>query len=121
MATVAADWLRFEDTRFTATSFSRAWVAAVATYGVGDVVTTLALVYFSDVHTEANPVVRQSIEAFGGGGFLGLKLLVMYACLGASLWAGLRDDDPWMFYGPPYLLALVGLFTTLHNLALLAG
>lgn len=119
MATAESDWLTLENTPFDEVSFSRVWLLAVATYGVGDVVTTIALVYFSDVHTEANPVIRQAIIAFGGGGFLGLKLLVIYACIGVSLWAGLSDEDRLMFYGPPVLLAGIGLYTTVHNLGLL--
>lgn len=121
MSTTQASWFTLEDTPFDEVSFSRVWLLAVATYGVGDVVTTIALVYFSDLHTEANPVIRQAIMAFGGGGFLGLKLLVIYACIGVSIWAGLGDEDRLMFYGPPLLLAAFGAFTTWHNLGLLFG
>jgi len=124
MATADASWLDFDGgladaSLFDEVSFSRMWLLAVATYGVGDVVTTIALVYFSPLHTEANPVIRQAIMAFGGGGFLGLKLLVIYACIGISLWAGVGDEDRLMFYAPPILLALVGLYTTVHNLGIL--
>lgn len=119
MATADANWLSFENTSFDEVSFSRVWLLALTTYGVGDVVTTIALVYFSDLHTEANPVIRQAIMAFGGGGFLGLKLLIIYVCIGVSLWAGVGDDDRLMFYAPPLLLALVGAYTTIHNLDLL--
>jgi len=121
MATAQANWLTLEGASFDEVSFSRVWLVALATYGVGDVVTTIALVYFSDLHTEANPVIRQAIMAFGGGGFLGLKLLVIYTCIGVSLWAGVGDDDRLMFYAPPLLLALVGAYTTAHNLGLLLG
>lgn len=119
MATAEAGWLDLEDSPFDEVSFSRVWLLALATYGVGDVVTTIALVYFSDLHTEANPVIRQAIMAFGGGGFLGLKLLVIYLCIGVSLWAGLGEDDRLMFYAPPLLLAAFGLYTTAVNLNLL--
>lgn len=119
MAIGQADWLTFEGTPFEEVSFSRVWLLAAGTYGVGDIVTTIALVYFSPLHTEANPVIREAIMAFGGGGFLGLKLLVMYACIGISLWAGVGDEDRLMFYAPPALLTLVGLYTTAHNLSLL--
>ena len=121
MSTTGWSWFTLEESPFDEVSFSRAWLLAIATYGVGDVVTTIALVYFSDLHTEANPVIRQAIMAFGGGGFLGLKLLVIYVCIGISLWAGLADEDRLMFYGPPLLLALLGLYTTVHNLGLLIG
>jgi len=121
MAPVEADWLTLEGTRFDEVSFSRVWLAALATYGVGDVVTTIAIVSFSDLHVEGNPVVPEAIAAFGGGGFLGLKLLVIYGCLGVSLRVGVGDDDRVLFYGPPLFLALVGAFTTVHNLGLLLG
>jgi hypothetical protein len=121
MVSVQVDWLTLEGTRFDEVSFSRVWLVALATYGVGDVVTTVAIVYFSDFHTEGNPVVRHVIGAFGGSGFLGLKLLVIYGCLGVSLWAGVGDDDRMLFYAPPLFLALVGAFTTVHNLGLLLG
>lgn len=119
MSAAQADWLTLDKSPFDKASFSRIWLVALATYGVGDVVTTIALVYFSDLHTEANPVIRQAIMAFGGGGFLGLKLLVIYVAIGVSLWAGVGDDDRLMFYAPPLLLALVGAYTTAHNLNLL--
>lgn len=119
MSTADTDWLSFEGSSFTVNSFSRLWILATITYGLGDVVTTIALVYFSPVHTEANPLIRAAIKMFGGGGFLGVKLLVIYACLGISLWAGKQADDWLMFYTPPVLLAVVGIYMTVHNLALL--
>ncbi len=121
MATADPDWLTFEGSRFSSTGFSRAWLLALGTYGVGDVVTTIALVYFTRSFTEANPAIRFAIETFGGGGFLGLKLLVIYCCLGISLWGGVLDDDPWLFYGPPAVLTLFGLAVTGTNLTLLFG
>ena len=119
MATAEPNWLTFDQTPFDEVSFSRVWLLAAGTYGVGDIVTTIALVYFSPLHTEANPVIRQAIMAFGGGGFLALKLLVIYGCIGISLWAGVGDDDRLMFYAPPLLLVVVGLYTTIHNLGIL--
>jgi hypothetical protein len=119
MATAEANWLWFDDTRFDESSFSSVWLLALGTYGVGDIVTTIALVYFVPLFTEANPVIRFAIETFGGGGFLGLKLLVFYAAIGVSLWAGKEVDDPLLFYGPPLALAVVGLWTTFHNLNLI--
>jgi len=119
MVTADANWLNFEDSPFSEVSFSRVWLLAAATYGVGDVVTTIALVWFSELTTEANPVIREAVVAFGGGGFLALKLLVLYACIGISIWAGKGEDDRLMFYGPPLLLTIVGLYTTASNLNIL--
>lgn len=113
------DWYTFEDGAFSEASFVHVWLVASATYGVGDVVTTIALVWFSPVHTEANPVIVLAIAAFGGGGYLAVKLLVFFACLGISLWAGVADGDPLFFYGPPLGLAVVGAVITGYNLWLL--
>jgi len=119
MSTADAEWGHFEEVSFTAGGFTRAWLVALAAYGVGDVVTTIALVWFSPFHVEANPIIAAAISAFGGGGFLALKLLVLYGCLAISLWGGLADEDPVIFYGPPLVLGAMGLFATVHNLSLL--
>lgn len=121
MATAEVNWLTLEGSHFDPDTFSRSWLLAVGTYGVGDVVTTIAIVYFVPFYTEANPVVRFAIESFGGGGFLGLKLIVFYVCLGVALWGGVFDDDPLLFYGPPALLTLFGAVVTAMNLGLLFG
>ena len=119
MSTAEVNWVTFENAPFAERSFSNAWLLALATYGVGDIVTTIALLYFMPAFTEANPMVRFAIESFGGGGFLALKLLVFYACLGITIWAGLLAKDKLMFYGPPLALAVFGTATTLFNLSLM--
>ena len=121
MSTARTNWLTLEGSPFSVDGFSRMWLLAVATYGVGDVVTTIAIVYFTPALTEANPAIRFAIETFGGGGFLGLKLLVLYACIGISLWGGVLDDDPVLFYGPPVVLTVFGVVVTGMNLGLLFG
>lgn len=119
METADADWLTFEGVSFSQTAFSRAWLVALAAYGVGDVVTTIALVWFSPFHVEANPIIASAIAAFGGGGFLALKLLVFYACIGVSVWYGALEEDTLLFYGPPAVLCVLGFATTAFNVALL--
>jgi len=119
MAAADIDWLTLEGSPFSRQSFSGVWAVALATYGVGDVVTTIAIVYFTSAFTEANPAIRWAIQSFGGGGFLGLKLLVIYCCLGVSIWGGVLDEDPLLFYGPPALLTVMGLGVTVFNLSLL--
>lgn len=119
MATANADWVTLEGVSFSPASFSWAWLFALAAYGVGDVVTTIALVWFSPFHVEANPVIAAAIGAFGGGGFLAVKLLVFYACIGVSLWAGALEDDALLFYGPPVMLGILGFLVTAFNFALL--
>jgi hypothetical protein len=119
MSSVPVDWLTLDGSPFGVDGFSSMWFLAAATYGVGDIVTTIAIVYFSPTLTEANPAIRWAIINFGGGGFLGLKLLVLYACIGISLWGGVLDEDPLLFYGPPALLTVIGVLITGMNLSLL--
>ncbi|MFB6103059.1 MAG: hypothetical protein ABEJ73_10900 [Haloplanus sp.] len=112
--------LSLTDTPYDATEFSRLWLIATTTYGVGDVVTTIALVQFSDSVGEANALLRTAIETFGLGGLIGLKLFAFFACLAISL-TGARNADSALYYGPPAMLALVGAFTTVYNIRLLVG
>lgn len=119
MTSDAGDWYTFEGRAFTEESFVRVWLVALATYGVGDVVTTIALVWFSPAHAEANPAVELAIATFGGGGYLALKLLAFFACLGISLREGFLEADRLFFYGPPLLLAALGAASTGYNLLIL--
>jgi hypothetical protein len=112
--------LSLDETPYDADEFSRLWIVATTTYGVGDVVTTIALVRYSAAVSEANALLRTAIDAFGLWGLVGLKLLAFFVCLAISL-AGAGDDDPLLYYGPPAMLALVGAFTTVYNLRLLIG
>ncbi|ESS02504.1 MAG: hypothetical protein A07HR67_02837 [uncultured archaeon A07HR67] len=96
----------------------RVWALVLATFGVGDGVTTAAIIWMSPAHSEANPVVRAAITNFGAGGLAGLKLLTIGVCLALSLWAS-TDDDQFMWYFPPLTLVLVGTMTTLINISLL--
>jgi hypothetical protein len=94
------------------------WLLAVLAYGVGDAVTTVAVVA-SPLHAEANPVVAGAVAAFGTGGLLALKLAAFSVCSALGLWGGLRDD-PFLRYMPPAVLAAVGVTTTAVNLVLLS-
>jgi hypothetical protein len=118
MASVAS--VSLEETPFDPTEFSRLWFLSALTYGVGDIVTTLALVGYDPLVNEGNALLRAAIETFGLWGLIGLKLLAFAFCLGISL-RGARDADSALFYGPPAMLALVGAFTTAYNLRLLIG
>jgi len=95
------------------------WLFALLTYGVGDLVTSITLIWFSPDHLEGNPLIAGAISAFGGGGFLAVKLLAMFGCLGVSLWAGVQGRDALLFYGPPVMLGLFGGVVTTWNLWLL--
>ena len=116
MATSQPTWFTFQGVPYAPERFTLAWILALATYGVGDVVTTIWLVWFSPAHAEANPIVAGAISNFGGGGFLALKLLVFYAAIGVSLWGGVQYRDRLLVYGPPLVLTAVGLLVSTINL-----
>jgi hypothetical protein len=94
------------------------WALALATYGVGDGVTTALLIWASPLHREANPIVSAVVDAFGGSGLVGLKAVTIGICVAISLWGSI-DDDRLIFYLPPVTLSIVGAVTTLVNLNLL--
>ncbi|MDS0292806.1 hypothetical protein [Halogeometricum luteum] len=112
--------LTLEGTPFAEGEFSRLWLLAAATYGVGDVVTTIALIYFSASVDEANVLVRFAVESSGQVGLVGLKLAVLLACIGISL-AAANDEDAFSYYLPPVVLSVVGAFVTAYNVRLLLG
>lgn len=97
------------------------WILATTTYGVGDVVTTLALLYFDSGVREANALVRLAVDSFGLAGLVGLKLAVFFLCLGVQVYAMGDTDDPVVVYAPPAVLAVFGAFTTAFNVRLLLG
>lgn len=115
--------LRLDGTTFAGRTdeFYALWTLATATYGVGDVVTTVALLYFDAAVGEANLLVRMAVEAFGLAGLVGLKIAVLLACLGVQVYAMADTDDPVVAYAPPAVLAVVGAFTTAFNVRLLLG
>ncbi|WP_435118408.1 hypothetical protein [Halolamina sp. C58] len=96
------------------------WAIAAATYGAGDVLTTLVLLYRNPNVVETNALVRAATDAFGPAGLVGLKLGVFLLCLAISVGATGRDDRA-LYYLPPVALALIGAFTTSMNLRLLIG
>ena len=97
------------------------WILATATYGVGDVVTTIAIVQFSPTVVEANALVRVLVETFGNSGLAGLKIAVLVFSVGISATALRGTEDRITYYAPPVVLAVVGAFATAYNLRLLLG
>ncbi|MEF8774675.1 MAG: hypothetical protein V5A37_08155 [Halobacteriales archaeon] len=95
------------------------WLVALLAYGAGDTATTLAVIH-SPTHLELNPLVAAAVARFGAAGVVGLKLLAVVCCGWLCLQYGLRDDDGLFTYGPPALLCVLGLVTTVGNLAVLA-
>lgn len=119
----ARGWLSGEllaQSRFDEEGFTDLWTVALATYGVGDTVTTVALLWFSESVNEFNALVVLAVENFGLAGLVGLKLLAFGAALGVCL-AGVRSDDPVLYYLPPAALSVVGGFVTAFNVRLFIG
>lgn len=100
--------------------FSALWHLAAATYGVGDIVTTVALLYFSSSVGEANALLVAAVDAFGRAGLVGTKLAAFGVVLAISA-AGGATGDRFLCYLPPAVVTIVGTFTTAFNLRLLAG
>lgn len=103
---------------FDAREFYLLWFVVAATYGVGDTLTTMALVDAPGLR-EANAVVAAALT-FGGGGLVALKIAAIGGCVGVSAWAALRRDR-FLYYFPPLLLAVLGSLVTVYNLGLLLG
>ena len=118
MSTADSDWLTLEGSSFSGRSFSSVWAVALATYGVGDVVSTIAFLEYVPAVQEANPVVAFALDAFGLGGLVGLKIAVYLLMLWISV-HGAREGDGLLYYFPPVLLTLVGTYLTASNVRLL--
>ena len=113
-------WTTLHNTAIDRAEFTRLWLIATAMYGVGDVVTTIALLEFSTAVREANAIVRASVDLFGQPGFVVLKITVFVACILISV-NGANAEDRLLYYLPPVILALFGAFTTSLNIRLLLG
>jgi len=111
--------LSLEETPLGPGEITRLWFLATLTYGVGDVVTTVALFRAPWVR-EGNGLLLAAMEAFGQAGLVGAKLVVFGLCLGISLWSA-QAGDRFGYYLPPAVLAVAGAFTTAFNLRLLVG
>lgn len=95
------------------------WVIAVATYGVGDSVSTIIAVYLVDGLGEGNPLVAVLLAEFGIRGLFGLKILVFLIAITINLYGRQRED--WLgYYGPPAFVALLGAILTASNLIAIA-
>lgn len=115
-----ADAFQLDDTPFEASEFRWLWTIALATYGVGDIVTTVALLYFSKNVNEMNVLVVFVVDAYGQLGLAGLKFATFLVCIAVCVY-GARIGDKLLFYLPPAALAVVGAFATVFNLRLFLG
>lgn len=116
----ATGWFSLAETPFESGEFSQLWFLATVTYGVGDIVTTLALISYSARIREANVLVATAVDWLGEFGLVGVKLAVFGACLAISL-SSARAGDRLGYYLPPVVLSFVGALTTALNLRLLVG
>lgn len=115
-----SDRLSLAETPFDEGEFTNLWFLAALGYGVGDTVTTIALMGYSPTVIEGNPVLRWAVAQFGQSGLVGLKLVAFFACLALSIDAA-RDGDRLWYYAPPLVLTVVGTFTTVYNVRLMIG
>jgi hypothetical protein len=95
------------------------WALAALTYGAGDILTTLAIVYTSPYVSEANVIVSSVVGSFGQGGLIAVKGVVFASCLGISIQPFRTAPDEFLFVAPPAILSFVGVFITTYNLVLL--
>lgn len=113
-------WFSLSRTPFDDDEFVALWILATTAYGVGDTVTTIALIYFSPAVSEGNAVVAAAVDAFGQAGLVGLKLAAFFICLVVSVDAAHDGNSRW-YYLPPVVLTLLGAFVTVYNIRLLLG
>jgi len=100
-----------------AREFVDLWLVALATYGVGDIVTTLALRVAPGPVAEANPVVAVALATGGHTGFAAAKFFAFVAAIALSVAAGRRALRA-CYYAPPAVLAVVGAYASTHNVSL---
>jgi hypothetical protein len=103
---------------FDRTEFYGLWLFVAVTYGAGDVLTTMTIDASAGL-VEANALVAAAMAQFGSAGLVALKIGVLLASIGISLYglAVLRDRT--VYYLPPLALACMGTFATAYNLVLL--
>lgn len=97
------------------------WIAATTGYGVGDVVTTIALVKYHPTVSEGNPMIAHAMDALGLGGLVAVKLLAFAVCFGLSFYAVRVWRDRFVYYFPPIVLLAFGVFFTVYNVRLMLG
>ena len=96
------------------------WFLAAATYGFGDVVSTVLAVFTDPGLVESNPVVSVVLAGYGLPGFLVVKLVILVTLLWISV-GGARSSDRLTYYWPPIVATALGSTLTGWNLWLLYG
>lgn len=101
------------------TEFYWLWIIATSAYGVGDVVTTIALFYYHPLVAEANPLLDWAMSTSGVAALVGIKISVFLAFIAISLAMARRGTDPLLYYAPPAVLAVLGTSLTVYNIVLM--
>lgn len=101
-------------------AFYGLWFLAAATYGFGDIVSTLLAVVTAPGIVESNPIVAGVLANYGIPGFLAVKLVILVVLVWISV-GGARDDDRFTYYWPPAVATVLGTGLTGWNLWLLYG
>lgn len=96
------------------------WILATLAYGVGDIVSTIALITYDPFVKEGNIFVQFLYDQWGLAGFVGGKLAVFFVCLGISWYALKAWKDPVLYYFPPLVLFVIGGSITGYNIYLLS-
>ncbi|GAA0652559.1 hypothetical protein [Salarchaeum japonicum] len=114
-------WLTVDGDVGSEQEFYWLWILATTGYGVGDIVTTVALVYYAPAVREGNPLVAFALDSLGLAGLVGVKLAAFFACLALSVYAMHAWKDRFVYLTPPVALAGVGFLLTVLNVRLLAA
>lgn len=94
------------------------WLMAAVTYGIGDIVTTVAIIELENSVRETNPLLLYLTSNIGYAGLVGLKIAAFLVCIAVTIFA-LRKNWPLFYYIPPIALTAIGLGLTVFNLSLL--
>lgn len=100
--------------------FYQLWLIALATFGVGDLVTTIAFYQFTPLE-EGNPIVRAALEALGIGGFVLLKIALFLGVLLLSVGVLNVARSRFVYYFGPAVLSIYGAFLTIWNILGMVG
>lgn len=116
------DWLSLGGTPYEGREhrFRHLWLVAAATYGVGDIVTTVAVIFFHPELNEANPLLRQAARTWGHLGIVPLKLFVFVLFIAISVYFA-RNDEELLSYAPPVVLTVMGGLVTVYNILGMLG
>lgn len=91
---------------------------AALTYGGGDILTTIILVYAIPGLSEANPFVHWGLATYGPLGLVAMKLAVFGIGIYVSR-IGLEHRDRLLYYIPPLGMTLFGIGATFVNFRLI--